>query len=95
MVLPMLFYFALSRQEKNMLKGQCHEIFDFRFFSCISFPKAPEYPIQAVEFFRKFVEIFADQGLRWQMENSSIRKILNLFKNRYRLHQQQICRRCR
>ncbi len=33
------------------LKGQCHEIFDFRFFSSISFPQAPEYPIRAVSNF--------------------------------------------
>jgi hypothetical protein len=34
------------------LKGQCHEIFCFRFFSGINFPQAPE----------KFAEIFASQG---------------------------------
>ncbi len=30
------------------LKGQCHEIFDFWFFSWISFPQAPEYTIRVV-----------------------------------------------
>ncbi len=30
------------------LKGQCHEIFDFRFFSWISLPQAPEHPIRTV-----------------------------------------------
>ena len=35
------------------LKGQCHEIFCFWFFSWISFPQAPEYTIRAVSnFFR-------------------------------------------
>ncbi len=29
----------------HVLKGQCHEIFDFWFFSWISFPQAPEYTI--------------------------------------------------
>ncbi len=40
------------------LKGQCHEIFCFWFFSWISFPSAPD----RFEFFQKFVEIFASQG---------------------------------
>ncbi len=31
-----------------LLKGQCHEIFHFRFFSWISFPQAPKYAISAV-----------------------------------------------
>ncbi len=45
------------------LKGQCHEIFCFWFFSWITFPQAPEYTIRAVSnFFRKFAEIFAAQG---------------------------------
>ncbi len=30
------------------LKGQCHEIFCFWFFSWISFPPAPEFPIRIV-----------------------------------------------
>ncbi len=33
------------------LKGQCHEIFDFWFFSWISFPQAPEYTIRVVSNF--------------------------------------------
>ncbi len=33
------------------LKGQCHEIFRFWFFSSISFPPAPEYPIRTVSNF--------------------------------------------
>ncbi len=34
------------------------------FFSCISFPQAPEYTIREcrLEFFRKFAKIFAAQG---------------------------------
>ncbi len=35
----------------NCLKGQCHELFYFRFFSWISFPEAPEYIIRAVSNF--------------------------------------------
>ena len=34
-----------------MLKGQSHEIFHFWFFSSISFPPAPEYPIRTVSNF--------------------------------------------
>jgi hypothetical protein len=30
------------------LKGHCHEIFDFRFSTWISFPLAPDYTIGAV-----------------------------------------------
>ncbi len=30
----------------TLLKGQCHEIFDFRFFTWISFPQAPFRPFQ-------------------------------------------------
>jgi hypothetical protein len=33
------------------LKGQCHEIFRFWFFSSISFPPAPEYPNRTVSNF--------------------------------------------
>ncbi len=33
------------------LKGQCHEIFRFWFFSSISFPPAIEYPIRTVSNF--------------------------------------------
>ena len=35
------------------LKGQCHEIFDFWFFSWISFPQAPEYTIRDISNFSK------------------------------------------
>ncbi len=30
------------------LKGQCHEIFDFRFSTWISFPQAPDYTNRAI-----------------------------------------------
>ncbi len=46
------------------LNGQCHEIFCFWFFSWISFPQASDYTIRAISnFFRKFAEMFAAQGL--------------------------------
>ncbi len=41
-----------------MLKGQCHEIFDFSFFfSWISFPQAPEYTIRAISNFFQQLDI--------------------------------------
>jgi hypothetical protein len=54
----------LERKATSFLKGQCHEIFRFWFFSWLSFPHAPDYTIRAVSiFFWKFTEIFAAQGL--------------------------------
>ncbi len=35
----------------NLLKGQCHDIFRFWFFSSISFPQASEYTITAISNF--------------------------------------------
>ncbi len=36
---------------RTTLKGQCHEVFDFWFFSWISFPQASEYTITAISNF--------------------------------------------
>ncbi len=45
------------------LKGQCHEIFDFRFFFLNQFPTSPWVSHYGrLEFFQKFAEIFAAQG---------------------------------
>jgi hypothetical protein len=38
-------------QNISALKGQCHEIFASGFFSWVSFPTAPEYPIMTVSNF--------------------------------------------
>ncbi len=35
----------------SYLKGQCHEIFDFRFSIWMSFPQAPDYTIRAISNF--------------------------------------------
>jgi hypothetical protein len=55
------------------LKGQCHEIFCFWFFSWISFPQAPEYITRAVSNFfensRRYSQLKVDhwyQRHRWQ-----------------------------
>ncbi len=47
-------------------KGQCHEIFCFWFFSKISFPLAPEYPIRTVSnFFENLRRYSQDTGGKW------------------------------
>ncbi len=58
------------------LKGQCHEIFCFWFFSCINFPPAPEYPIRAV------LNVF---------ENSRRYSLVKVC-HRYQRHRRQILR---
>jgi hypothetical protein len=55
--------------ETVSLKGQSHEIFDFWFFSWISFPQAPEYTITAIS--RRYSRLKVHhrcQRHRWQME---------------------------
>ncbi len=56
------------------LKGQCHEIFSFWFFSWISFPQASDYNIRAVSIFfensRRYSQLkvcHRCQRHRWQM----------------------------
>ncbi len=56
------------------LKGQCHEIFCFWFFSWISFPQAPEYTIMAVSNFfensRRYSQLKVDH--RYQRHRRQI-----------------------
>ncbi len=65
--------FVRKRNLLNSLKGQCHEIFCFWFFSWISFPQAPEYTIRAVLNFsensRRYSQLKVDhryQRHRWK-----------------------------
>ncbi len=65
-------------------KGQCHEIFDFWFFSWISFPQAPEYTIWAVSNFfensRRYSQLKVCHRCRWhrwQMQNIFNHKSFN------------------
>jgi hypothetical protein len=44
------------------LKGQCHEIFDSRFSTWISFPQALIISLGPFQIFQKFAEISAAQG---------------------------------
>ncbi len=61
------------------LKGQCHEIFCFWFFSWISFPPAPEYPIRTVSNFfensRRYSQLKVDHRCRWH--RWQMKKIFN------------------
>ncbi len=68
------------------LKGQCHEIFCFWFFSWISFPPAPEYSIKTVSNFfensRRYSQLkvcHRCQRHRWQMEKIFNQKNSNNF----------------
>ncbi len=64
----------------SLLKGQCHKIFDFRFFSWITFPG---YPIGAFSNFdensQKYSQLKVHHHCRWhsgEWKNSTIRKVL-------------------
>ncbi len=74
--------YSSFRNDSIGLKGQCHEIFDFRFFHESVSPKPLSIPIGCVKFFWKFTEIFAAQGAspccrptsrKWK--KSSVRKV--------------------
>ncbi len=45
-----------------ILKGQCHEIFCFWFFSLSVSPQPQSIPLRSFQIFRIFPEIFASQG---------------------------------
>ncbi len=78
---------SLRFQGKSVrLKGQCHAIFDFLFFSWISFPQASEYTITAISIFfensRRYSQLKVHhrcQRHRWQMEKNFKQKIFNNF----------------
>ncbi len=86
------------------LKGQCQEI-STSGFSWISFPQAPEYTIRAIPNFfknsRRYLQLKVHCRCRWhwwQMEKSSIRKMLIIFE-KFTLRCLQpdivpICHRC-
>jgi hypothetical protein len=47
----MCLHICAMHSGNTVNKGQVQEIFDFKFFSWLSFPQAPEYPIRAVSYF--------------------------------------------
>jgi hypothetical protein len=60
--------------------GQCHQIFDFWFFSWISFPQAPEHTIRAISNFFKNSRRFLKLNVchrRWQMQKMFNHKSFN------------------
>ncbi len=74
----------IQKFTERHLKGQCHEIFDFCFFSWISFPQAPEYTIRAISNFfgnsRRYSQLKVHHGChwkRWQMEKIFNQKSFN------------------
>ncbi len=83
----MLFSFFLALTIfGTFLKGQCHEIFCFWFFSWISFPPAPEYSIKTVSNFfensRRYSQLKVCHRCRWhrwQMEKIFSQKNFNNF----------------
>ncbi len=84
----------------TLLKGQCHEIFCFWFFSWISFPPAPEYPIRTVSNFfensRRYSQVKVHhryQRHRWQIYPRCQRRRRQNCR-RYQQHRWQICHRC-
>ncbi len=70
-------------ENKICLKGQCHEIFDFWFFSWISFPQASEYTSTAISNFfensRRYSRLKVQPRDRWQMEKIFKQKNFNNF----------------
>jgi hypothetical protein len=76
----------LSGKSHANLKGQCHEIFCYWFFSSTSFPQASDYTIRAVSNFfensRKYSQLkicHRCQRHRWQMEKTFKLKIFDNF----------------
>ncbi len=91
----------------KLLKGQCHEIFCFWFFSWISFPPAPEYSIKTFRIFSKsrcttgindnggkfFSQFSLCCWYRWQICRQC-QRYLRQISHRCQLHQRQICHWC-
>jgi hypothetical protein len=87
---------------KHLLKGQCHEIFCFRFFSGITFPQAPDNNSRIISNFfensRRYSQVKVHH--RWQIchiatgvNDTGINR--RQICHRYQRHRWQICHRCR
>ncbi len=68
--LVVLFLLSLvSFTRPNLLKGQCHEIFCFRFFSWITFPQAPYNNIRIISNFfensRRYSQVKVHHRCQW------------------------------
>ncbi len=65
----------MSGSLPNFWKGQCHEILTSGFFSWISCPQTPDYPIRGIfNFFKNSRRYSQLKVHHQQMEKSSIRK---------------------
>ncbi len=89
---------------KDYLKGQCHEIICFWFFSWISFPPTPEYSIKTVFIFSKILLRYSQVKVLWHNDTGGKFSAANLSLvsttpvancHLYQRHRQQICHRCR
>ncbi len=70
-------FFIIQIEERNInvicgifhLKGQCHEIFCFRFFSWITFPQAPKNNIRVISNFsensRRYSQVKMHHRCQW------------------------------
>jgi hypothetical protein len=64
-------------QRVGALKGQCHEIFDFKFSTWINFPQAPNYTIRVVSNFFESLRRYSQ--LKVQMEKIFKQKSFHYF----------------
>ncbi len=68
LVCGIFFFWVTEKEIYRYLKVQCHEIFRFWFFSSISFPPTPEYPIRTVSIFfensRRYSQLKVDHRCR-------------------------------
>ncbi len=85
-VIKVIIYQRRVKICRSRLKGQCHEISRFWFFSWISFPPAPEYSIRTVSNFfensRRYLQLKVDHRCRWhrwQMKKNFNKKNLTYF----------------
>jgi hypothetical protein len=71
-------YFGL---EIFPLKGQCHEIFDFRFSTRISFLQAPDYTIRAVSNFFEYSRRYSQLNPFLSIKKSGLDILLTGYNN--------------
>ncbi len=88
----------IQKRKWMNLKGQCHEIFCFMFFSWITFPQAPDNHIRIIsnlfENSRRYSQVKLQhlcQRHRWQMPPVSMTPVANC--RWYQRHRRQICHR--
>ncbi len=90
-------YSIAANRHIIILKGQCHEIFCFRFFSWITFPQAPDNNIRIISNFfensRRYSQVMVYHRCQrhwWQI----CPQFPLCCWHRYQRHRRQICHRC-